>query len=588
MTDSPSRRHDAPATLLDRVERLEPYVAIRLLLLQFGVAVAVGATGSRRLDPAGAGVEGVSDSGTLFALETAARFGYPIRELIWAGDFWRIPISLFLPPQWMLWAIAAIGMIPFARFLEGQIGRLRSTAVYLLGAASMVYLDLLGFAGVTSGGLGMILAAVGAVWVLLRCEGQRIRDSWDDIPAVAWMIAFSILPIAWIHSLVHLPLDPASASVSPLVPSWIALFAAAVTGMVTILPRALRFGEFREEKDLFPEPSPGVLRLARFVGVGWGVAVLLYGVITWVSNHRIDYQLWTVEPGVQRGDPAALETLASIANARPENPFPKKRLAIQLLREKQWAEGRALLEELQNSPDLKSLQETLVWLKTSGRLAGLNLRAADERLPWRYSGVSANYYIDPLRLLQDLAHAARLEGDRERLDRLREELIQSFRQRLEERVTEVVETVEGNEKLREKETTPEEKRRVDRLRAQQLNGEAYILAELDGDLQLAYEKAREAVDLLGDPQIFDTLGWIETLLGDYENGVRNLQSALFAHEGFPSGTIYYHLGAAHEGLGKLEEARGYYRTALQLDLEWWEEVDLRDRCSICFQPQPTP
>ena len=37
-------------------------------------------------------------------------------------------------------------------------------------------------------------------------------------------------------------------------------------------------------------------------------------------------------------------------------------------------------------------------------------------------------------------------------------------------------------------------------------------------------------------------------------------------------------------MGSLKKAKQFFKKALLLDLEWWEEIDLRNRCSSCFDP----
>ncbi|MCB9782107.1 MAG: tetratricopeptide repeat protein [Candidatus Omnitrophica bacterium] len=586
MNEFPNPHDESAPSIIDRIESLEPYVAIRFLILQIAVAVAVGLTASRNIESLTTAIEGLPDPGTLFDLNQLAKYGYPIRELIWAGDWWRIPAGVFLPPQWMLWGIACVAMLPFSKYLEARIGRLRSLGIYLLGAVTPVLVDLLSYGGVTSGALGMVMATGGAAWVLLRLDGFRIMTSTLEIPGVAWFLLFLLAPIAWIHSSLHFDLDPVTASVTPLVPSWIALLIAAITGMTAVLPYGVR--KMREASQRDGTEGLGLWnpRLARTVAVLWGVTVAVYGLLSWIADYRLDHRLWTLEPGVQAGDTESLKELEELASSNPNEPFLTKRLAIHHLREGEWDQGRLLLESLlESATDTENL---LLDLKRRGRLAHLNLRGPGEWLSWRYSGISSNYATDRSRILLDLAQTAHMSGDAERLEKFRDRVLAANDDLMEARVEGISRTVEENEDLRDKEPTAEETYRKNRLRAQKLNGEAYMLAELGGDLEAARSKAEEAVSLLNDPMLQDTLGWIKILSGDLEEGKRLIEDALFAPGSPASGTIHYHLAVALEKLGKLDRAREVYRKALSLDLEWWEERDIRQRCSSCIEPPASP
>ncbi len=581
MDEFPNPHDDTAPSILERIEAMEPYVAIRLMILQLAAAVAIGFVASREIDMSNAGLGEFSDPGAMFDLNAITPFGYPIRELVWSGEWWRILTGLFLPPQWMLWGIACVGLFPFARYLESRIGRIRSSLVYLLGAVTVIYLDLLGFPGVTSGALGMVMAAGGATWVLLRIDGLRIFMSGTDIPGASWFVLFTIVPFAWIHSFQHNLLQGTAATMTPLVPSWISLLAAAFTGMVTVLP--LRDGAI-ESGSPDEATSQGGLRRPQIlwaVAGFWGVTVASYGFMTWFADYRLDYRIWKLEPGIQQGDSGSLAEMRLLSDRNPRQPFPKKRLLIHHLRNEDWESSKLLFSEIPadstNSQDLGTIPQR------GGRYSLLNLRGPGRWQSWRFSGDSANYDTDKIRLLLDRAHMARLSGDDDGLSSFRDEILSEYSLMFEELIAGIHKKVEENEALRERNPTSEEQYRIARLRAQQLNSEAYTLAELEGDLGEALVKAQEAVRVINDPQILDTLGWIEVLNGDYEKGIKSLEDALFAPGLKPSGTIYYHLGVAYEEARKLDRAKELYAKALQSDLEWWEELDLKKRCLPCFQ-----
>ena len=198
------------------------------------------------------------------------------------------------------------------------------------------------------------------------------------------------------------------------------------------------------------------------------------------------------------------------------------------------------------------------------RLFDLNLRDSNHRDPQRFSGASANYGVSYLRLLTDRAHLARIQGDVETQAALRNEVL--------ERTTELAAVSGATGALALGEVGPE---------WVLLNNLSYVRAELEGDLSVAVEEASRSVSVQANPLNLDTLGWIEIKRGNLERGVEYLREAVFDPDNLSAGTTYYHLGVAYDEMGQREKAEFYFREALRLDLEWWEEIDLFERCPHC-------
>ena len=81
-----------------------------------------------------------------------------------------------------------------------------------------------------------------------------------------------------------------------------------------------------------------------------------------------------------------------------------------------------------------------------------------------------------------------------------------------------------------------------------LNNLAYLYAERLNDLDKAYDLARKARDLQGnDPAIADTLGWVLSKRGDYQQALTILQESAEKLPDNPE--IQFHLGmtALHDG-----------------------------------------
>lgn len=98
---------------------------------------------------------------------------------------------------------------------------------------------------------------------------------------------------------------------------------------------------------------------------------------------------------------------------------------------------------------------------------------------------------------------------------------------------------------------------------QALNYLGYMLADRGERLEYAYELIERAVRLVPDNAAYlDSYGWVYYRLGQFEEAVVHLQSAVKLDT---DPIIFDHLGDAYNALGKIEEARQWWQKALQLD-----------------------
>ena len=87
-----------------------------------------------------------------------------------------------------------------------------------------------------------------------------------------------------------------------------------------------------------------------------------------------------------------------------------------------------------------------------------------------------------------------------------------------------------------------------------LNNLAYLDAERLNDLDKAYELARRARDLQGDdPAIADTLGWVLSKRGDYQQALTILQESAEKLPDNPE--IQFHLGMTAYAMGQTDIAK---------------------------------
>ena len=93
-----------------------------------------------------------------------------------------------------------------------------------------------------------------------------------------------------------------------------------------------------------------------------------------------------------------------------------------------------------------------------------------------------------------------------------------------------------------------------------LNNLAYLDAERLNDLDKAYELARRARDLQGDdPAIADTLGWILSKRGDYQQALLILQDSAEKLPDNPE--IQFHLGITVYAMGQTDIAKAALKKA---------------------------
>jgi len=120
--------------------------------------------------------------------------------------------------------------------------------------------------------------------------------------------------------------------------------------------------------------------------------------------------------------------------------------------------------------------------------------------------------------------------------------------------------------------------------SQALNNLAWILAADARKLEEAGSLAEKAAALVpGDPQVLDTLGWIQYLRGENRAAVTTLAAAvgeLGASPGPGSEDIFYHLGAALERTGDQAAAVEAYGRALAIDPEYSLGISALERLGV--------
>jgi tetratricopeptide (TPR) repeat protein len=93
-----------------------------------------------------------------------------------------------------------------------------------------------------------------------------------------------------------------------------------------------------------------------------------------------------------------------------------------------------------------------------------------------------------------------------------------------------------------------------------MNNLAYLYAEQGVMLQQALRYARNAVLLEPENGVFlDTLGWVQYLLGSYDDAREMLEKAVAS--GIEEEEVYRHLGKAYEKLGQADKAREMFDKA---------------------------
>ena len=575
MVYSEGRERRSQDNLFWRLESAEPYIAIRLLILQVGIAVAMVMGGGVKPD-----LPPLLDFfpyswGCVVFPQSAFDFGYPIRELIWGGEIWRIGVGILLPPGLGLLLFAWVPFFPLVRWLEMKVSRRETCLIYLFGGLTTVGVDLVSNPGITSGGIGMVSAAVGAVWVLQRFEAP-VEPVTRPILRPLHLLFFVLLgTLATLPHSILLALfveestGAVSASLSSfgvLAPSLTAFLAAGVTGMVVVLPAAWKRGSLSVAMPGSKQkPISSSRRLARrLVEPLWVMGLAGFLSFSWLVRTGIDHSLWRLEPDLVAGNKQAQQKLGALCDVHPKDLFLRKRLAVSYLRSGDWDRGQDLLESLATEVKDSSPEARQRHLRRQLRLADLNLRSSTNRFPVRFSGISGNYSVEPLRLAIDRAQLARERGDKTLLEKLHEEVFKEATESLSRFVEAYRRTLDATS-----------------VESTRLNSNSYFRAELDGDLAVAIEEASRSVALDSNANNQDTLGWIEVKKGNPQRAIPHLEEALFSSGGMPVGTTYYHMGVALDDLGEKKRAEFYFGEALRLDLEWWEERDLLARCPHC-------
>ena len=111
------------------------------------------------------------------------------------------------------------------------------------------------------------------------------------------------------------------------------------------------------------------------------------------------------------------------------------------------------------------------------------------------------------------------------------------------------------------------------------NNLACIHSQLPGNMEIALKNARVAQSLApDDPAIFDTLGWVEWLRGNYQEAMPLLMKAASRLPLTPS--IQYHLAMAHYMFYQIVEAESCLESAILLEGEFREKNDAMHRLAI--------
>jgi tetratricopeptide (TPR) repeat protein len=559
-------------TWIQWLERMEPYVANRLLLVQGGLALALSIAGA----PQGSIPEVLNflpfSLGGVVRESLAFDVGYPIRELIWAGEIWRIPIGTFLPPGMGIFLLYWLSMIPFAKALETRLPRTNCFLVYTIGGVATVGIDLMTGTGVTSGGIGMVFSAAGALWTLDRLAPPKDPQAATSMPR---QNAFFLILLGLICALPYwgqpqLEGEMAQLGIAILTPSLAALGAAFLTG-VFMAPFLISTPAEQESSssDSIPPPVDTVARKGNlWIGPAVaGISVLGYGVLGWYLGGRVDQALWRLEPELMADSQEGTDALARLVERYPDDLFLQKRLAVHHLRAQRWNEAEPVLAEVRVQSASWTSQAFSGQLLRALRLAHLNLRDSGTRVSWSYSGLSVNYQVLPEWVIIDQAHLVRLKGDEENLTLYRRKVLEMNENLIRAQV--------------EKKASAGDPLSKPRIESLILNERAYLRTELDGNLAVAIEEASRSVALHVDSNNLDTLGWVHFKSGETEKAIENLGRSLQAQETSASGTTYYHLGAAFQASGDEENARFYFKEALRRDLPWWELLEIERLCPDC-------
>lgn len=121
--------------------------------------------------------------------------------------------------------------------------------------------------------------------------------------------------------------------------------------------------------------------------------------------------------------------------------------------------------------------------------------------------------------------------------------------------------------------------KINRKHSQTLNNLAYMYSEQLGQLDKAYDKARQARELLpSDPHIADTLGWILYRKEQYPQALNLLQESAAKLSDEPE--IQYHLAMAYYMMGGETPARIAFQRALQGNRDFPGKNEISRRLSV--------
>jgi len=102
------------------------------------------------------------------------RAGARVRAAVGAGEWWRVPQSVFVHVGWVHLAVNVIGLWSLGRMAEGLFGHARTLAIYAFaGLAGAMASHAFGAAGVSAGASGAIFGLLGALVIELVVAGKQ-------------------------------------------------------------------------------------------------------------------------------------------------------------------------------------------------------------------------------------------------------------------------------------------------------------------------------------------------------------------------------------------------------------------------------
>ncbi|MCX6137553.1 MAG: tetratricopeptide repeat protein [Ignavibacteriales bacterium] len=125
-------------------------------------------------------------------------------------------------------------------------------------------------------------------------------------------------------------------------------------------------------------------------------------------------------------------------------------------------------------------------------------------------------------------------------------------------------TYDAMKRFKESDSTYEHALRLDPHYPLVLNNYAYSLSERGLQLERAYHMSRESLEKdTANGSYLDTFGWILYRLGRYAEALPYIQRAITGGEVNP--VVYEHLGDVLSKLDRTDEAKSFWRKALELD-----------------------